>query len=83
MRGEDVTAIMGLNTWVAFFGTNERAHVAGDVAMTAKEVNYVIRALRLGGIDVVAVHTTCLASNPASFSSTIGGLGPLKSSQQR
>lgn len=76
MRGEDVTAIMGLNTWAAFFGTNERAHVAGDVAMTGKEVNPVIRALRRGGIDVVAVHNHMLDEQPHIFFLHYWGTGP-------
>jgi hypothetical protein len=58
---------MGLNSWAAFIGTNERAHVAGDVAMKAKEVNPVIRALRRGGITVVAVHNHMIDEEPRIF----------------
>jgi hypothetical protein len=67
MDGIEMTASMGLNTWAAFAGTNERAHVAGDVAMTAKEVNPVIRALRRGGIEITAVHNHMLNEEPRIF----------------
>ncbi len=76
MRGVPVTSTMGLNTWAAFMGTNERAHVAGDVAMKAKEVNPVIRALRKGGIDVLAVHNHMLDEQPRIFFLHYWGTGP-------
>jgi hypothetical protein len=67
MGGAEVTSSMGLNTWVAFVGTNEHAHVAGDVAMAASEVNNVIQALRKGGIDIAAVHNHMLDEQPRIF----------------
>ncbi len=76
MDGVELTASMGLNTWVAFIGTNERAHVAGDVAMTASEVNKVIRALRKGGIDIAAVHNHMLDEQPRIFFLHYWGTGP-------
>jgi len=76
MGRTEVTSSMGLNTWVAFIGTNERAHVAGDVAMTASEVNKVIRALRKGGIDIAAVHNHMLDEQPRIFFLHYWGTGP-------
>jgi hypothetical protein len=76
MDGIEITARMGLNTWAAFTGTNERAHVAGDVAMTAKEVNPVIRALRRGGIEITAVHNHMLDEEPRIFFLHYWGTGP-------
>ena len=76
MGGTEVTSTMGLNTWVAFVGTSERAHVAGDVAMTASEVNKVIRALRKGGIDIAAVHNHMLDEQPRIFFLHYWGTGP-------
>lgn len=67
MGRTEVTSSMGLNTWVAFIGTNERAHVAGDFAMTASEVNKVIRVLRKGGIDIAALHNYMLDEQPRIF----------------
>lgn len=76
MGGVNVTSSMGLNTWVAFIGTNERAHVAGDVAMKSNEVNPVIRALRRGGIDVLAVHNHMIDEEPRIFFLHYWGTGP-------
>jgi hypothetical protein len=76
MGGVELTASMGLNTWAAFVGTNERAHVAGDVAMTAPEVNKVIRALRKGGINLAAVHNHMLDEEPRIFFLHYWGTGP-------
>ena len=76
MRGVEITSSMGLNSWAAFLGTNERAHVAGDVAMNAKEVNPVIRALRRGSINVVAVHNHMIDEEPRIFFLHYWGTGP-------
>ena len=76
MRGVELTASMGLNTWAAFAGTNERAHVAGDVAITGPEVNKVIRELRKGGIDIAAVHNHMLDETPRIFFLHYWGTGP-------
>ncbi len=78
MGGVDLTASMGMNTWAAFVGTNERAHVAGDVAMTAREVNKVIRELRKGGINLAAVHNHMLDEEPRIFFLHYWGTGPAK-----
>ncbi len=76
MHEEELNAVLGLNTWAAFIGTDQRAHVAGDVAMSADEVNPVIRALRQGGIDVVAVHNHMLTEEPRVFFLHYWGTGP-------
>jgi hypothetical protein len=55
-HGAVINARMGLNTWAAFYGTQEDAVVAGDVAMLENEVTPVLKTLRKNGIDVVAIH---------------------------
>jgi len=65
--GVPVTARMGHNTWAAFVGTNEKAAIAGDVAMLAKEVTPVLTALRKNGIDVVAIHHHMTTTDPTVF----------------
>jgi hypothetical protein len=65
--GAPINARMGLNTWAAFVGTNDKAAVAGDVAMLANEVQPVLKALRKNGIDVVAIHQHMLATNPTIY----------------
>jgi hypothetical protein len=76
MHGVEITSSMGLNSWAGFVGTNERAHVAGDVAMSEKEVNGVIQTLRKGGIDVVAVHNHMLDEKPRTIFLHYWGTGP-------
>ena len=78
MDGVKLTASMGLNSWAAFVGTNERAHVAGDIAMTGPEVNRVIRALRKGSIDIVAVHNHMLNEEPRIFFLHYWGTGKVE-----
>jgi hypothetical protein len=62
--GAEITAAIGLNTWMALAGTPEEAHAAGDVAMLGHEVNPVIAALRKNGIEVVAVHHHMIGDDP-------------------
>ena len=62
--GAEINARMGLNTWAAFYGSNDNAMVAGDVAMLQKEVQPVLKALRGNGLEVVAIHQHMLDTNP-------------------
>jgi hypothetical protein len=55
-HGAVINARMGLNTWAAFYGTQEDAVIAGDVAMLENEVTPVLKILRKNGVDVVAIH---------------------------
>jgi len=52
--GATINARMGLNTWAAFFGSDDDAAVAGDIAMLESEVQPTLKALRSHGLDVVA-----------------------------
>ena len=62
--GLEINSAMGYNTWAAFQGTRERAAVCGDFAMLELEVAPVIRELRAGGIEVVAVHNHMFFEEP-------------------
>src|SRR5512138_3345307 len=42
--GATINSRMGLNTWAAFFGSDDNAVVAGDVAMVENEVTPVLKA---------------------------------------
>ena len=55
---------MGLNTWAAFYGSNDNAAIAGDIAMLEKEVTPTLKALRSHGLDVVAIHQHMLSTHP-------------------
>jgi len=74
--GAPINARMGLNTWAAFVGTNDKAAVAGDVAMLANEVNPVLKALRKNGIDVVAIHQHMVGTQPTIYFLHYWGTGP-------
>jgi Domain of Unknown Function (DUF1259) len=74
--GAPINARMGLNTWAAFVGTNDNAAVAGDVAMTASEVQPVLKALRKNGINVVAIHQHMIDTRPTVYFLHYWGTGP-------
>jgi hypothetical protein len=75
--GAPINARMGLNTWAAFVGTNENAAIAGDVAMLAKEVTPVLKALRQNGLSVVAIHHHMTTTEPTIFFLHYWGTGPV------
>lgn len=62
--GATINARMGLNTWAAFYGTNDNAVIAGDIAMLEGEVTGVLKALRANNLDVVAIHHHMTGSKP-------------------
>jgi hypothetical protein len=74
--GATINARMGLNTWAAFYGNDQDAVVAGDVAMLAGEVTPVLKALRSNGIDVVAIHHHMTGTNPEVYFLHYWGKGP-------
>jgi len=74
--GAPINARMGLNTWAAFVGTNDKAAIAGDVAMLAGEVQAVLKALRGNGIDVVSIHQHMLGTQPTIYFLHYWGTGP-------
>lgn len=56
MHGAQAGKEMGVNTWAAFFGTDENAGVDGDFAMTEDELQPVLRSMRAANINIVAIH---------------------------
>lgn len=74
--GARIDARMGLNTWAAFYGRDEDAVVAGDVAMTEAEVTPVLKALRGAGLDIVAIHHHMTGSRPVVIFLHYWGRGP-------
>jgi hypothetical protein len=74
--GAAINARMGLNTWAAFYGSNDDAVVAGDIAMLQGEVTPVLKALRSHGLDVVALHNHMLGTQPTIIFLHYWGRGP-------
>jgi hypothetical protein len=55
---------MGVNTWAAFAGSDDVAVVDGDFAVSEDELQPVLKALRSGGIHVVAIHHHMTGESP-------------------
>ena len=62
--GVEVGADMGINTWAAFAGTSADAVVDGDFAVREGELQTVLKTLRKGGVDIVAIHQHMTAEDP-------------------
>jgi hypothetical protein len=62
--GCSVGKAMGVNTWAAFAGANDNAVVDGDFAVSESELVPVLKALRAGGIDIVAIHHHMVGETP-------------------
>jgi len=67
---------MGVNTWAAFAGSDDRAVVDGDFAMLESELQGVLKALRGAGIDVVAIHQHMTGESPRVIFLHYWGVGP-------
>ena len=76
MMGHEVGNQMGVNTWAAFAGSDERAVVDGDYAMTEGELQGVLKALRAHGINVVAIHNHMTGEDPRIVFLHYWGIGP-------
>jgi Domain of Unknown Function (DUF1259) len=56
MHGTKIDKDMGVNTWIAFAGTDDNAIVDGDFAVTEDELQPVLKSLRKEKINIVAIH---------------------------
>ena len=73
--GCEVGKTMGINTWAAFAGSDDKAIVDGDVAMFESEVQPVLKTLRSHGINIVAIHNHMTAENPRIIFLHYWGIG--------
>jgi len=64
MHGVDVGNEMGVNTWAAFAGSDQQAVVDGDFAMRESELQTVLKTMRAGGINIVAIHQHMTEETP-------------------
>jgi hypothetical protein len=76
MDGHAVGKAMGVNTWAAFAGSDERAVVDGDFAMLESELQRVLGALRAARIQVVAIHNHMTGEQPRVMFLHYWGVGP-------
>lgn len=75
-HGVSSGAAMGVNTWAAFAGSNERALVDGDFAVAEGELQDVLRTLRGAGINIVAIHMHMTGETPRILFLHYWGVGP-------
>jgi hypothetical protein len=76
MDGQEVGSAMGVNTWAAFIGSDEKALIDGDFAMYESEVQGVLKALRHAKINVVAIHNHMTQEEPRVIFLHFWGVGP-------
>ncbi len=77
-RMHDVTIgnQMGVNTWGAFAGSDDKAIVDGDFAMREAELQSVLKTLRTAGIEVVAIHQHMIGDEPRIIFLHYWGIAP-------
>ena len=64
MHGVKIDNAMGVNTWMAFAGSDDNAVVDGDFAVTEDELQPALKAIRAGGINIVAIHSHMTHETP-------------------
>ncbi len=79
MHGQTAGNAMGVNTWAAFAGSDEKAVVDGDFAMLEPELQGVLKALRGAGINIVAIHQHMSGEVPRVLFLHFWGVGPAES----
>ncbi len=75
MGGHEMGKAMGVNTWAAFAGSDDKAVVDGDFAMLESELQGVLRALRGAGISIVAIHNHMTGEEPRVMFLHYWGIG--------
>jgi len=64
MGGFEMGNAMGVNTWAAFVGSDDKSAVMGDFAMKRMNSKGFLKALRAANIDVVAIHNHMTGETP-------------------
>jgi hypothetical protein len=78
MHGVKIDNAMGVNTWIAFAGSDDNAVVDGDFAVTEDELQSALKAIRVGGINIVAIHSHMTHESPRILFFHYWGRGPAK-----
>lgn len=71
--GWTMPPFMGLGTWAAFAGTNEKAVMMGDTVLFEDEVNPAMSAALGNGLSVTALHNHFLFDQPKVYFMHIEG----------
>lgn len=64
MDGIMLKSDMGINSWAAFGGMQEDAFVDGDLCLHENELQPVLKILREGNINIVAIHNHMTMESP-------------------
>jgi len=75
VAGWQIPPFMGLGTWAAFQGTNDKAMMMGDTVLFEDEVNDALSAALDNGLQVTALHNHFLFDQPKVYFMHIGGEG--------
>ncbi|PYI94033.1 MAG: hypothetical protein DME97_03955 [Verrucomicrobia bacterium] len=78
VAGWQMPPFMGLGTWAAFQGTNEKAMMMGDTVIFEDEVNPVMSAALDSGLTVTALHNHFFFDEPKVYFMHIGGEGSIE-----
>src|SRR5213083_1016191 len=78
VAGWQMPPFMGLGTWAAFQGTNEKAMMMGDTVLFEDEVNAVMSAALDNGLSVTALHNHFFFDEPKVYFMHIGGEGTVE-----
>jgi hypothetical protein len=78
MHGVKIGNAMGVNTWMAFAGSDDNAVVDGDFAVNEDELQPALKTMRVGGINIVAIHSHMTHEQPRILFFHYWGRGPAK-----
>jgi biotin operon repressor len=76
LDGVEIRPALALGSWLAFKKTGaDEAMVMGDLVLTEKEVNPVMKKLEEGGIEITALHNHLLRNEPFTMYMHVLGHG--------
>src|SRR5213592_2261299 len=78
VAGWEMPPFMGLGTWAAFQGTNDKAMMMGDTVLFEDEVNDALSAALDNGLEVTALHNHFFFDEPKVYFMHIGGEGTVE-----
>ena len=76
VHGMTMGNTMGVNTWAALAGSDDKAVIDGDFAMLESELQGVLKTLRHAGINIVAIHSHMSGEQPRILFLHYWGIGP-------
>src|SRR5438876_6897983 len=74
----EMPPFMGLGTWAAFQGSNDKAMLMGDTVLFEDEVNDALSAALDNGLEVTALHNHFFFDEPKVYFMHIGGEGSVE-----